>query len=389
MHALHSVNRFCMFSLVGFFFVCCKSDEEKSVPKISIEVTDSINVDYLGILQLEGYDPGSDKYLLSNDGLMPILEVSSKGEILRNHNISHEGPNAIPNPGALGYLHGDLLIYDMQAGYFKLNDDNSVSNELKIPYEHSYLVFPPHLPLIMRTEDEAVYLKPLTNTDFVDGMGEKFFKNYYSKNLLEKLNLKTGTLTSHIKIPDQSVFKDGRNHGLYIPIIKKKGNEWLVSTWFDPAIYIYEERGDEFILKKSVDLQINDLVKYETVDMEKSDMFFEINSGTRPGHINDILLLDGYTVIVYRKGLDKQAQNEIHNNYRENPNLEIEKKDPFFAVVLDKEYNIVSKDVALPFGVYYPNVVNNNNEIVSLKNPNLFDVEENYITLYKMKLNVE
>lgn len=47
------------------------------------------------------------------------------------------------------------------------------------------------------------------------------------------------------------------------------------------------------------------------------------------------------------------------------------------------------KDVEFPFGVYYPNVVNNNNEIVSLKNPHLFDVEENYSTLYKMKLNLE
>lgn len=84
--------------------------------------------------------------------------------------------------------------------------------------------------------------------------------------------------------------------------------------WFDPVTYIYEERDGEFVLTKSVDLQINALVKFESVGSENSDVFFVTNPGIRPGNSNDILLLNNCTVIIYRKGLDEQVQNEITNN---------------------------------------------------------------------------
>lgn len=381
--------RWLLFCLTLCIFSNCSPSKDKSVAKISIALSDSINVDYLGQLKLEGYDPTSDQYLLSNEGMMPILEVDSEGKVTRNHQISHEGPNAIPHPGGLGYLNGDLLIYDMQAGYYRLNEDNSVTQEIQVPYPHSYLIFPPHLPLIKRTEDEVIYLKPLTDDDFVDGMGEAFFRNYYGKSLLEKLDLKTGNTTSHMEIPSQSIFRDEMNHGIYIPIIKNKENQWLLSTWFDPFLYVYEEKDGEFSLLKAVDLQLDDLVAYEAVSMKNSESFFDKNSGIRPGNINDILLLEDYTVVVYRKGLDEQSQNNIKATFAENAGLEIEKRDPFYAVILDDSFNVIFKDLEFPYGVYYPNVVNGANEMVSLKNPDLFDVEENYLTLYKMTLNVE
>jgi len=384
-----SFDHLFIVNLAVLFFISCKSNEEKSFPKISITVSDSIKIDYLGNLKLEGYDPQSDQYLLSNEGMMPILEVDSEGKITRNHQISHEGPDAIPQPGGLGYLNGDLLIYDIQAGYHKLNRDNSVTQEIQVPYPHSYLVFPPHLPLIKRTEDEVIYLKPLTDSDFVDGMGEAFFRNYYGKSLLEKLNLKTGNTTSHMEIPSESIYKDGMNHGIYIPIIKNKGNYWLLSTWFDPYIYVYEEHNGEFHLIKTVDLQLDDLVAYEAVSMKNSDSFYDKNADIRPGNINDILWLDDSIVVVYRKGLNKNSVNEIKRNYPAEANVEIEKQDPFYAAVLDKAFNLIDKDVEFPYGIHYPNVVNTTNDIVSLKHPALFDVEENYITLYKMKLQMD
>ena len=117
------------------------------------------------------------------------------------------------------------------------------------------------------------------------------------------------------------------------------------------------------------------------MDSENSDVFSVTNLGIRPGNSNDILLLNNCTVIIYRKGLDEQVQKEITNNYRDNAGTEIERRNPLFAVVLDQELNVLSRDVLFPFASYYPNVINHNNGIVSLKNPDLFDVEENVLTL--------
>jgi|GEM_PF-2255463 len=83
------------------------------------------------------------------------------------------------------------------------------------------------------------------------------------------------------------------------------------------------------------------------------------------------------------------AQGEFSITVTNSINIEMEKKDAFYAVILDKDYNVLDSNVKFPNGVYYPNVVNKNNEVVALKNPDLFDVEENYVTLYKMKLGFE
>lgn len=122
--------------------------------------------------------------------------------------------------------------------------------------------------------------------------------------------------------------------------------------------------------------------------MKNSDEFYEHNDKIRAGNINDILLLDEYTVIVYRKGLSREEQIEIEDSFSD-VNFETEKRDPFYAVVLDKNYDVISSDVLFPYGVYYPNMVNNSNEIVALKNPEMFGVEEEFLTLYQIVLKFD
>lgn len=370
--------------------VACKSDRNNMEREdFQIVLADSINIDFLGNLKLKDYDPNLDKYLLSNEGMDPLLEVDYNGNIIYVYSISSEGPNAIPNPGTAGYVDGNLFIYDMEKGLFKSNYDDTFSNEFKIPYQHTYLIFPPHLPLIKKTSEDLYYFKPLTDKDFTDGMGEKFYANLYEKPLMERLNIRTGELKSYLPIPDNSLFKDGENHGIYIPIIKNKGHEWLVSTWFDPSIYLYEEIGDSISFVKAVDLKIQGMVNYTSIPMSNSEKFYDINSNIKAGNINDILFLNDYTIVIYRKGLTESDQQKIKSNYPENSNVELERKDPFYAVILDKNYNVLQSDVMFPSGVYYPNIINKNNEIVALKNADLFDVEGSVITLYKLELKIQ
>jgi len=385
---------FFNYSLIYLLFCslvyssCTSSDSEVVKENYEIVLTDSIYIDFLGNLKLKDYDAHLDKYLLSNDGMIPILEVNSDGVILNTFQVKDDGPNAVPSPGSIGYFDRELFIYDMSKGFLKINGNEVVVSQMQIPYQHNFLFFPPHLPLIKHSADNIYYITPLTDEDFIDGMGEKFYTNYYHKPLIEKVNIKTGKITPHFEIPEQSIFKDGKNHGIYIPIIKNMGNDWLVSTWFDPVIYLYKEEGDNITLVKTIDLQIEGMIQYEGIDMKDSDKFFEINSNVRPGNINDILFMDDHIIVIYRKGIDLNQQKIIKEKYPQNTHIELERNDPFRAVVLDRNYNVLHSDVLFPSGVYYPNVVNSENEIVALKNSELYDEEGDGITLYKMRLSI-
>ena len=392
MKSLYTIlNSGIFFIALGLGLSCNSPKENTAQRKFSITVRDSINIENLEPLHLKGYDPLSDHYLLSNAGIgiRQIFQVNGKGAITSHFTIPEEGPNALSNPGSVGLLNGAIIIYDMEKGFVKLNPDSSIIPEAKIPYPHNYLFFPPHLPLIKQSGEEMYYIKPLIDEDFIDGMGEQFYKNYYSKSLLEKHNSKTGETKPYLEIPEQSIFKDGMNHGIYVPVIKNKGNDWLVSTWFDPFVYLYKENENGITFEKAIDLQITGMNNYQSVEMKNSDQFFDINAGKRPGNINDILFMDDYTVIVYRKGLTDQEQKDIKANFPNQTKMEMEKIDTFYAVILDKDYNVLESKVNFPNGVYYPNTVNKSNEIIALKNPDLFDVEENYVTLYRMELGFE
>ena len=385
------LNSAVFFIILGLVLSCNAPKENTAQRKFSITVKDSINIDNLDPLHLKGYDSESDHYLLSNAGIgiRQIFLINEKGAIVSRLTIPEEGPNALSNPGSTGFLKSGIIIYDMEKGFVKLNPDGSISPEAKIPYPHSYLFFPPHLPLVKQSGEAFYYLQPLVDEDFVDGMGEQFYKNYYNKSLLEKHNANTGETNQYLEIPEQSIFKDGKNHGIYVPVIKNKGSDWLVSTWFDPFVFLYKENEEGIIFEKAIDLQISGMNNYQPVDMKNSEQFFDANADARPGNINDILFLDNHTVIVYRKGLTEEEQKDIKANFPNQTKMELEKKDAFYAVILDKDYKVLDSNVKFPNGVYYPNVVNKNNEIIVLKNPDLFDVEENYVTLYRMELGFE
>tara|TARA_R110001592_G_scaffold238127_1_gene497498 strand:- start:60625 stop:61815 length:1191 start_codon:yes stop_codon:yes gene_type:complete len=385
------LNRRAFLIILGLCLGCTAPRKDTAQRKFSFIVRDSINIENLDPLHLKGYDPESDQYLLSNAGIgiRQIFRVNDNGAIVSNFTIPEEGPNALSNPGSVGLLNGAIIIYDMEKGFVQLNSNSSISPEAKIPYSHSYLFFPPHLPLVKQSGGAFYYLQPLVDEDFIDGMGEQFYKNYYNKSLLEKHNANTGETNQYLEIPERSIFKDGKNHGIYIPVIKNKGSDWLVSTWFDPFVFLYKESAEGIIFEKAIDLQISGMNNYQPVEMNNSEQFFDINEGKRPGNINDILFMDDYTVIVYRKGLTEAEQADIKGQFPSETKIEMERKDAFYAVILNKDYKVLDSNVKFPEGVYYPNVVSNKNEIIALKNPDLFDIEENYVTLYRMELLFE
>src|SRR5688572_16018817 len=89
-------------------FSCGENKESSSAPKsFSLEITDSIQVDFLGDMMLMDYDPKAGKYLLSTEVYYEYLEVDENGKILNHHKFSEDGVAPVSQAMGLGYFNGD------------------------------------------------------------------------------------------------------------------------------------------------------------------------------------------------------------------------------------------------------------------------------------------
>ena len=62
---------------------------------------------------------------------------------------------------------------------------------------------------------------------------------------------------------------------------------------------------------------------------------------------------------------------------------------PFYAVILDKDFNQLGTDIPFPSTSNFPNVVNKDGELVVSKIAGLSETEDEGVILYKLKLKVE
>jgi len=373
--------------LIGLTFFGCSSSGEKGISSKEYHfiTSDSIKVDFLTPMKLRDYSPANETYLLSTEWNGEIIEINKKGEVSSHFELSEDGPNAISNQTGIGYLKDEITLYAMERGFVQFDRKGQIIQEFSIPYSHSYLFFLPYLH-IFPSENGFTYLKPLQSADFKDGMGEKFYQHYYDMPLLERLDTLADQTEPAMKFPKTSSYSDGENHGIYIPIIRKKGPSWYVSLWLENQFYVYKEENNDLVLDTTVTVPIKDLIQYKSVAMSESEHFFDINKGIQPGHISDILLTENKIVVIYRKGLSAFQTQSVTSDGKE---ITLEKMDPFYAAIYDSELNLLDPEVPFPAGIEYPSVVNDRGEIAVMKKPSHFETEEDQLTIYQLKLASE
>jgi hypothetical protein len=57
---------------------------------------------------------------------------------------------------------------------------------------------------------------------------------------------------------------------------------------------------------------------------------------------------------------------------------------PRYVAVLDKNHQMLQKDIPVPLGIGFTSVCNSKGEIIVLKNQEFFGVEEDFSTFYKL-----
>ncbi len=377
---------FTQFTFAGFvliLFSCGEKSENSSAAKsFSLEIIDSVAIDYLGEMMLMDYDSKADKYLLATNSYYEYLEVDTRGKILNHHKFSEEGIDPVGQALGLGYFNGDVTVFNPPKGYYRFQDSTKVG-EITIPYSYQVIMMYPKLG-VFESGNKIYYPKPWPETLAVNMVEGEFYQAMYRLPIIESQDKVTGDTLSALSLPETSDLLGDQIHGFPIPVYTMDEDKLLLSMWFENRFYVYNKVGDQFVYEKTVNVNIPDWIPYTPVPIDKPEQFFLENQKKAPGNLTNILVSGDYYIAVYNKGLSEAAVTEL--GPPTDGGLAKRRKNPNYAAIFDKDFNQLATNVPFPIASNYPNVVNKDGEFVVSKVAGLSETEDDGIILYKLKL---
>ena len=367
-------------------FSCGENKESDSAPKIfSLEITDSIQVDFLGDMMLMDYDPKADKYLLSTEVYYEYLEVDKQGKILNHHKFSEEGVAPVSQAMGLGYFNGDVTVFNPPKGYYRFQDSSKVG-EITIPYPYQVFMQYPKLG-VFESGNKIYYPKPWPETLAVNMEEGEFYQAMYRLPIIESQDKTTGDTLGVLSLPETSSLLGDQVHGFPVPVYTLDENKLLLSMWFEPRFYVYTKEGERFVHEKTVEVNIPDWIPYTPVPLDQAERFFAENGKKSIGNLSNVLVTEEYYIAVYNKGLSEAQITELGDP--KDGGLSKRRMNPHYAAIFDKDFNQLASNIPFPIASNYNIVVNKADEIVVSKVAGLSETEDDGIILYKLKLKVD
>ncbi|WP_373520597.1 hypothetical protein [Aquiflexum sp.] len=373
---------FQIFGLLVILFSCnSKSENPNLIADYHFEIKDSIQVDYLGNLSVFDFEPESGFYLGRNNSTEEHLLFDDQGKIHNRFIIQKDGPDAVSWVQGLGFLDGKITVMDSNKGILQFSNEGEIANRIELPEDYFFingLNFP-----AARFGNELMYIRPERDGMDWSNLGE-LFKRVYQNPILEVYNPETGIIRNTMNFPPRTTYTDGNYyHWMFPSLIQVSDSEWLLYLMAERKYYVYKKVGDQLIYEKTVDLKINDAVNIQGGPIENLEVMYEGNRFNIFGKIEQIYSREQDILVVYTKGVDE----EIVKQY--DPENIVEwmtfiNSIPRYMAVLDKNHQMLQKDIPVPLGIDFTSVCNSKGEIIVLKNQEYFGMEEDFTTFYKM-----
>lgn len=370
--------------LLGIFSCGEKKQSDNTSRTFSLEIEDSIQVDYLGEMELIDYDPKTDKYLLAKDYSEEYLEVDDSGKILTHKSFTSDSKDAVGFVLGSGYLDGGVTILSETKGFLIFQDGNK-TGEIEVPYQFIPYMIYPKLGAF-KYGNKLYYPKPMTETLYeLRKEGGKFYSTLYRRPIIEGLDLTSGDTISALSLPESSQLLNGQMHGMLFPVVGEMEKHVLLSTWVEPVIYVYNKVDGAIQYDRTVPIDIPEWVAYTPSELEDREGFYTQNNKRTNGNLVDFLEVGDYYIAVYKRGVEENKMPEKTEDQGKYA-LAIQMKNPFFAAVFDKEFNQLAVNVPFPATSSTPRVVNTTGELVVSKDASLSELEDDGVIIYKLKL---
>jgi hypothetical protein len=377
------MKNFYVIIVLAILIASCSQGQrnERVGTDYNLVIIDSIQVDYLGNLSVFDFEPESGLYLGRNNSTEEHLLFDDQGKIHHRFMMLKDGPDAAAWVQGLGFLDGKITVMDSNKGILQFTNEGKIANRIELPEDYFFingLNFP-----AARFGNELMYIRPERDGMDWSNLGE-LFKRVYQNSILEVYNPETGKTRNTMDFPPGTIYADGNYyHWMFPSLTQVSDSEWLLYMMAERKYYVFKKKGDELIYDKTVDLKINDAVNIQGSSIENIEVMYEGNRFNIYGKIEQIYSREHDILVVYTKGMDEEIVKQYDTENRVEWMTFIN-SIPRYVAVLDKNHQLLQKDILVPLGIGFTSVCNSKGEIIVLKNQEFFGVEEDFTTFYKL-----
>ncbi|WP_215224355.1 hypothetical protein [Echinicola shivajiensis] len=315
-------DRFLLFALsVLCFFACNKnttSNSESELLNYSVEILDSLVLDYLGQVYLQDISPDGSKFLAYDQPTKTFLVFGNNGEIISELTLNGEGP------GKYGDYHIGKPVFIDEKSFLVLSDKGHFRYDLEGRLiKHYGPDFHGRSRFIVSSGKNTVKIGKEKVVSWFQGRSDDLgfsIQRQIQSRQLEMLNLATGEYEPIVPFPKESMFSSNSHlfHDVHTrPILASSKEELYVSFSSEPKIFTYS--GAVFEAPKSiVSLPFEVFHQAEGVEQDMGDGAFDLTDFYY-GQIRHLeYVSDNRFLIAYAEGVPHEEVKSLHEQYKDN-----------------------------------------------------------------------
>lgn len=372
--------------LAASLLSCSRSQKETTDSRsYSLQLVDSLRVDYMGNLELKDYDPETNQYLAYNQQEKEVLIFDTSGAIQHTFILQDDGPEAISGYGLNPrFSAGNICIFGDKI--YTMSRQGKVLNRAEIPYAYFWIVGGAHIAA-SSLGDKLLYYKPEPAEEGQDRQAA-YQRMLDGGPMMEVLDTISSEYYPTMHFPETDAFEEGLFYGYPTPLIQNDGSQWFLSVNNALEFHIYSEKEQQLLFEQTVKIPAQNAFPDQPVPLEQMDTFFEKNGLVyRIPQIHRFLPLKDHLIAFYSKGVspETKAAYDVSDPAQRR---ELVYSFPMEFAVFDSEFGLRAVDLPIPKNmVPFTALVDKEGQIVALKDQEQAGVEEDFHTLYQYSLD--
>lgn len=365
-----------------------ETNEENVLPDLELHIQDSIQVDYIGLLNLMDVNLKHESILLFDPQKMQFVISDFEGKIISEFKKERDAPDGFGfYPMAAGRFNekGNITIVSPQ-GIFEYDFEGNLISSSKVPRDEQ-LPFSGRFDALKEIEfvDDKILLSGLIARGEFNKTEPEFYENFLQ---LVWADPETGKFEQFLHLDSASIFQNNMSHepSTLSANFVVNGNQLFVITGSDPFLNIHDI-NPPYQKQTRIALDLPNYRLNQGEDPKKADPQ-AISFDPSFGNIQKMAKLNNLLFISYENGyddLDALTYQEIKSpeEWREF-NERIGKKYKTHFLILDMEGNKLA-DFESPDKLNKV-FVSREGSLWFISKPNP-DVEEDFVKIYKVDIN--
>jgi hypothetical protein len=394
---VRQISFIAFISLLGLLLSSCttnSSEETNLSVESEFEVLDSLKIPYLGYLYFSDISYHGNKFLLYDPQRHVVVTVNRSGEIISEFSKQGDVPDAYGFLYALPAfdMENNIIIHGMKGTMYYDAQGNFIK-KLKDPLESfgGVSIFRNGLkPRLHYHKHKTFIINRYTGEKAHDSNG---IPMYEQTPMIEINDLSDPEKKQLILIPATSVFTDGLIYweSDYWPVSCLIENKLYVAIGMDPHLYVYELSDDfEVLSEEKILLPYENFNPWQGDDPKAYSKGMAMARSSTPTTLS-LESIGKHLVMEFYQGLTKKEDQELQLYFKEDRekasifSKQLREKYKRKLLVWDPENLKLIKSVTIPKHIVQGFVMRNN-EVWYVKQQSS-EIEEDVITLYKVKIN--